>query len=287
MRSGSPLIAPSARRWAFALMACCAVLVAGLGVLFAHQTTPDSFDRAVDSPIISWFSGHQGLSSWLAAPGSSIPATVLCAAIVAACLLTGRPNGAVLAAVALPAAVGLDDGVLKNLFDRTYLGYLTYPSGHTTAMFALAATVAVVNLGPLRPARPWPVRMMITAIGCLLGVAVAIGVIGLRWHYFTDTMAGAALGIGTVCGLALALDLAAARIRRPSTTSIRARVPDRSPKCQAGAPVSRRPRLRKDQYLDSVAMKPGPTVPRPVRLSNPAVAVSVTSRVAQLPVPSQ
>ena len=34
-----------------------------------------------------------------------------------------------------------------------------------------------------------------------------MGVIGLRWHYFTDTVAGAAVGIGTVCGLALLLDL--------------------------------------------------------------------------------
>jgi len=32
---------------------------------------------------------------------------------------------------------------------------------------------------------------------------------GLRWHYFTDTVAGAAVGIGTVCGLALILDLPA------------------------------------------------------------------------------
>jgi len=36
---------------------------------------------------------------------------------------------------------------------------------------------------------------------------VAVGVIGLRWHYFTDTVAGAAVGIGTVCGFALLLDL--------------------------------------------------------------------------------
>jgi membrane-associated phospholipid phosphatase len=40
-----------------------------------------------------------------------------------------------------------------------------------------------------------------------LGGVVAIAVIGLRWHYFTDTIAGAAVGIATVCGLALALDL--------------------------------------------------------------------------------
>ena len=38
-------------------------------------------------------------------------------------------------------------------------------------------------------------------------VAVAIGVIAVRFHYFTDTVAGAAVGIGTVCGLALILDV--------------------------------------------------------------------------------
>lgn len=219
IRLGRPLLAPAARRWAFAVMACCGILVAVLGVLFAHQTRPDSFDRAVDSPVISWLSGHQGLSLWLAAPGSTIPATVLCAAIVVACLLTGRVKGAVLATVALPIAVGLDDGVLKHLVHRTYLGQLTYPSGHTTAIIALAATAAVLFLGPQRPARAAPLRVVIPAIGCLLGVAVAAGVIGLQWHYFTDTVAGAAVGIGTVCGVALALDLAFARIRRTSTTS--------------------------------------------------------------------
>jgi membrane-associated phospholipid phosphatase len=45
----------------------------------------------------------------------------------------------------------------------------------------------------------------------VLGVVVAIAVIGLQWHYFTDTVAGAAVAIGTVCGLALLLDRPAAR----------------------------------------------------------------------------
>jgi membrane-associated phospholipid phosphatase len=49
-----------------------------------------------------------------------------------------------------------------------------------------------------------------TALG-LLGCIVAAAVIGLRWHYFTDTVAGAAVGIGTVCGLALLLDLPVVR----------------------------------------------------------------------------
>lgn len=217
IRLGRPLLAPSARRWAVVLMACCAILVVVLGMLFAHQTRPDSFDQAVDSPIISWLGGHQRLSLWLAAPGSTIPATVLCAALVLGCLLTSRTKGAVLSGLALPIAVGLDDGLLKHLVHRTYLGQLTYPSGHTTAIVTLAASAAVLFLGQLRPAGPGPLHLAIPAIGCLLAVAVAVGVIGLQWHYFTDTVAGAAVGIGAVCGVALVLDQASADSRRRST----------------------------------------------------------------------
>jgi membrane-associated phospholipid phosphatase len=192
-------------------VACCAILVAVLGVLFAHQTRADRFDHAIDSQVIAWLGGHQGLLLWLAAPGSLIPAVVLCVAIVAACLLTGRLNGAVLAAAALPVAVGLDEALLKPLIHRTYLGNAVYPSGHTTAVFTLAATLTVLLLIPPQPAKAAALRALITVAACALGVIVAIAVIGLQWHYFTDTVAGAAVAIGTVCGLALLLDLPAAR----------------------------------------------------------------------------
>ena len=98
LRPGRPLLAARARPWAGALAACCAVLVAVLGVLFAHQVRADGFDHAIDSRVIAWLGGHRGLLLWLAAPGSLIPAAVLCAAVVAGCLLAGRLNGALLAA---------------------------------------------------------------------------------------------------------------------------------------------------------------------------------------------
>jgi len=211
VRPGRPLLAASARPWAGALLASCAILVALLGVLYGHRANAGWLDHAVDSPVIAWLGGHRDLVLWLAAPGSLIPASVLSAATVVGCLLTGRPNGAVLAAAAVPAAVGLDEGVLKPLVHRTYLGEVTYPSGHTTAMFALAAVVTVLLLLSPHPADAGVPRALIPAAACLLGAVVAIAVIGLRWHYFTDTVAGAAVGIGTVCGLALILDLPAAR----------------------------------------------------------------------------
>jgi membrane-associated phospholipid phosphatase len=211
LRPGRPLLAASARPWAGALLACCAGLVAVLGVLFAHQARADGLDRAVDSRVIAWLGGHRGLLLWLAAPGSLMPMGVLCVAVVAVCLLAGRLNGAVLAAAAVPVAVGLDEILFKPLVHRTYGGNLVYPSGHTTAVFTLAATVTVLLLVPPRPARAASLGVLIPVAAWALGVVVAIAVIGLRWHYFTDTVAGAAVATGTVCGLALLLDLPAAR----------------------------------------------------------------------------
>jgi membrane-associated phospholipid phosphatase len=210
-RRGQPLLAASARPWAGVLLACSAILVAVLGALFAHQATADRLDHAVDSPIISWLGGHGGLLAWLAVPGSLIPAVALSAAIAVTCLLTGRLGGAILAGAAVPAADGLDEGLIKPLVHRTYLGQVTYPSGHTTAIFALATIVTVLLLASPRPAKARALRVLIPAAAFVLGGVVAIAVIGLRWHYFTDTVAGAAVGIGTVCGLALILDLPAAR----------------------------------------------------------------------------
>ena len=92
--------------------------------------------------------------------GSLIPARVT-AAIAVACLLAGRLNGAVLAVAAVPAATGLNDGVFKPLVHRTYLGVLTYPSGHTATIFALAATVRVLLLCPPQPASAGALRALI------------------------------------------------------------------------------------------------------------------------------
>jgi membrane-associated phospholipid phosphatase len=202
---GEPLLAASARPWVGALVVGCAVLVAVPGVLFAGQRTADRFDHAVDAPIVAWFTRHQRLALWLVAPGSPYPAIVISAVIVAACLLARRPNGALLGAAAVPVAEVFSEKLLKPLVDRT-LGGISYPSGHTTAIVALAATLTVLLLGPVKRPRARPARAAILAAAYAVVAGVALGLIGLRWHYFTDTAGGAAVGVGTVGGLALILD---------------------------------------------------------------------------------
>ena len=145
-----------------------------------------------------------------------MPAAALSLIIAVACLITRRLRGAVLAVAAVPVAVGLCEVLVKPLVHRTYIGQVVYPSGHTAAIFALAAMLTVLLLAPPRPAMPRWLRILILAVAYLTAVAVVIGVIAVRFHYFTDTVAGAAVGIGTVCALALVLDLIPAV--RPSRT---------------------------------------------------------------------
>lgn len=219
LRYGDPLLDPAARVWAGVIAACCAVVVAGLGVIFAHQTAADQFDHVVDSPVITWLDHHPGLAVWLAFPGSPQAAVPLTAAVVAGCLLARRLNGALLAAVAVPAAAGVNDGLCKPLFHRTYLGILSYPSGHTAAMSALAAALVILLYVAPRSATARVARVAVWSAAWAAAVVVAAGVIGMRWHYFTDTVAGAAVGAGTVCVLALLLDLPA-RLTRPAGPSV-------------------------------------------------------------------
>lgn len=210
-RVGRPLLPGQARILAAWVTAGCAVLVAALGVLFAHQSTADGFDRAIDAPVIGWLSGQPHLRLWLAWPGTITPAFVLVVAVAAGCLRTGRLNGALLAAVAVPAATGLDEVLLKPLAGRTYLGSLAYPSGHVTTDAALAAVLSIVLLVPPQPAGSRLPRILLAALAWAVTAVVAVAVMSLRWHYFTDTLAGAAVGTGTAALLALLIDLPAPR----------------------------------------------------------------------------
>ena len=162
--SGRSLLADQARLRAGGLLAGCAILVVVLGVLFAGQGTPDPFDRAVDGPFVTWFAGRQNLAAWLAYPATLVPAGGASLIAALACLARGWLRGAVLALLAVPVTSGLNDAFLKHLFHRTYLGALTYPSGHAAAASALAMSLTVLLLlapraaPATRPAGSHPAR---------------------------------------------------------------------------------------------------------------------------------
>lgn len=200
-----PLLAGPLRRRAGVLLGCCAVIVVVLGLLFAHQTGIDGLDRAVDSRVTRSLGGHRSLLLWLASPAELGPAGLTSLIMVAICLMTGRLKGAILAATAIPVASALCDSVIKPLVHRSI--DQDFPSGHVASVLALAAMLTVLLVLPPQPLIERRARLLVPVAAGVIACGVAIAVIGLRWHFFTDTIGGAALGAGTVCALVLMLDL--------------------------------------------------------------------------------
>ena len=248
-----PLLDGRLRRWTAVLLACCTVLLVVLGVLVAHQSRLDGLDQAIDSWVVRSVAGQDGLLRWLAALATVGPAGGTSLIMVAACLVTGRLKGAILATTAVPVASALCDSLAKPLFHR---GDLAYPSGHVTSILALIAMLTVLFVLPPRPFVRGRARLLVPAAGGLAGCGVAVAVIGLRWHFFTDTIGGAALGTGTVCALALLLDLPAVShwLQTPTTWLISRApaVPHLRPARRAGEPTGAARLSWKDEDLEGV-----------------------------------
>jgi undecaprenyl-diphosphatase len=207
-----PLLPPALRRPAVLVVAGCAAVTASLALAFAGQSRPDSLDAAVDAHIRSGLGQYQEQLRLLAKLGDQVPFAVLTATLILACLATRRWRGAALAGLAVPGAVALTEYALKPLVGRTILtGYDCFPSGHTTALFALAATCAVLLAGPARPRLPGAVRLLLVLGAALIAAGVAASMVARGYHYFTDTVAGTAVGIGTVLLTALLIDRAAGK----------------------------------------------------------------------------
>lgn len=110
-----------------------------------------------------------------------------------------RDRARALACVVGPlVAVFVTEHVAKPLVARQgVLGGDSYPSGTVTAVAALAMVLVLVSPTLLRP--------LSALAGAFVVFAVSVAVVGLRWHYATDTVGGALVG----CGSVLTLDAAA------------------------------------------------------------------------------
>jgi membrane-associated phospholipid phosphatase len=201
-----PLLPAAVRPLAAGLLAVCVAVTVLLGAWFRHHTRAGWLDTAVDVRVRAGLGGHLATLNLLAGLGDPVPVTVMTAALLLACLATRRWRGAVLVAVAVPAAAALTQLLLKPLIGRTLQGDLSFPSGTATGVFALAAAFAVLLAGPVRPRMPAALRLLLALAAVLAAGAVAVALVGLGVHYFTDTVGGAAVGTAVVLATALILD---------------------------------------------------------------------------------
>jgi membrane-associated phospholipid phosphatase len=205
---------------AAALLAACAALTAALAAHSPGRGLPGWLDSAIDPRIQAQLSGFPVLLSWLPGFGTLAPVALMTLALILTCVATRRWSGGVLAGVAVPAATGLTEYVLKPSVGEA-LGR-AFPSGHATSMFALATICAVLLVDPPRRRVPGVVRLLLVLTALLLAAAVSVAMVAIGAHYFTEAAAGAAVGMGMVLASALTLDLVTSRAwREPMTRSLR------------------------------------------------------------------
>jgi membrane-associated phospholipid phosphatase len=208
-QSADPLLPDQARRPAGIVLACAALMLVA-GAVFAYDQYADPLDRWVGAWATSYLGQHSRVLQLAADLGQKLQVVVIVAVMVLLCLAARRVNGAVLAAVSTPGAAVATEKVLKPLAGHLY-SYATYPSGHTTSVFAMIATAAVLLAGaPAARVRP-AARIAIAAVAALIGCAVSIAVVALGEHRVIDTVGGAAVGISVVLTATFLLDLPVSR----------------------------------------------------------------------------
>ena len=207
--AGRPLLYPAARRPAAALVIAAVVVTAALGLLLAGQSRPGRVDGWIDGQIDARLGRYPHVTDFIYL-GDSLWVVVIATVAVVACLLTRRLRGALLVAITVPVAGGLTDHILKSLVGRTNNGALTYPSGHTAVVTTMVVAAVLVLTGPGRPPLPAALRWLLSAVLLALIPCVAVSLVIADYHYFTDTIGGAGVGIAVVLGTALGLDTAAA-----------------------------------------------------------------------------
>ena len=211
---GRPLLSAPMRWPAGVLLAACVIVVATLGLLTAHQTRADWLDARIDAAIITRLASHTQVVDFVVGLGNTRTSTVICVVLVLSCLALRRPRGAVLFTVAVPVAIVTTEYLLKPLFGRK-LGFgLSFPSGHESVVSTMAFGAILVLTGPARPALPAALRWLLAAVAAAAIIALAPALVAIHYHYFTDTIGGAAIGLGTVLATALSLDAVMARLAR-------------------------------------------------------------------------
>ncbi|MFI6376747.1 phosphatase PAP2 family protein [Streptomyces sp. NPDC050546] len=213
-RSAPALLPPALRVWLGLIAALAALVVVALGVLYAGHGEPGTVDAWIQPSVDAVRPPWRNLAlatDFLAEP---LGAAVLVVATVTGCLRLRRPHAAVLVVAGTGLTVGTTK-LLKPLVGRTIHGAdnLSYPSGHTAFLTALALVVALLATGRLGLGRTAGTALVLAA-ALVAGAAMGWAQVALGAHYPTDVLGGWCTALAVVPATAWLVDRTADAGRR-------------------------------------------------------------------------
>ncbi|MFI5776478.1 phosphatase PAP2 family protein [Nocardia sp. NPDC051570] len=190
----------------------------GIGAVVPEDGGPTGFDQVVGDGIDRVLGGHRGVFEVLVIPSNGYILLPLLA--VGAVWYARRRQwwSAGFLVVAPELVVAVNAVVLKPLWHRHLHDYLAYPSGHTVQFVAIATAFVLV-------AERARTRVVETVVAMVVLVVVAVGMIGLGYHYPTDVLGGTAAAVALVTAMYAAV--AAIRARRSAVPTARTTAPTR------------------------------------------------------------
>jgi membrane-associated phospholipid phosphatase len=197
-------------------LAGCLACALGLAIVAALAYRSGGFGHA-DAAALSRLSSLEG--TWLEGIARFFvdlgdpPAQLLLLALVCLVGMRRRIPRRTVAAVVLVAGANLTTQILKavlahpryqSLLGYRQVGETAFPSGHSTAVVAMALAWALVL------PRSW--RPLVLALGAAVAIAVGLSLVVLHHHFPSDVVGGWLVAAGWGCAVVAALRLDAGRL---------------------------------------------------------------------------
>lgn len=190
-RPATAVLPPSLRARLGLVAALAALVVVVLGVMYAGHSEPGRVDRWIFPPTAdSVRPPLRYVADTLDFLGEPAGSVMVVGAAVTGCLLLRRPRAAVLMVAGAGLAVGTVT-LLKHLVGRTIHGAdnLSYPSGHTAFLTALAFAAALLATDRLGLGAAVGTSLVLAAT-LVAGAAMGWAEVALGAHYPTDALGG-------------------------------------------------------------------------------------------------
>ncbi|MEJ2868870.1 hypothetical protein WCD74_13945 [Actinomycetospora sp. OC33-EN08] len=212
---GIRLMSARARRMVGPVVGVGIVVIGVLAVHAAGRSSPGRTDRALAALVPMHHGSSAAVGDALAALGDPVPVAVLLVLGAGAAWWTRGGRGLALVLVAPAAAMVTTSLVLKPIVGRTRGNELAFPSGHTTAVAALAAVAAVLVVSAVS-LRARTRAGTVVGLGVLV-LAVGVSLVGRDVHDPSDVLGALGVVAAVVPLAALAVD-AFADLAEPERT---------------------------------------------------------------------